>query len=105
MHLRQLLMAGGTVEIVDVLSDQMAQDADLLQLDHGRVSGVRLRLSQGPDDFVRRPQTFFPIALRVRQETLVDIHRRLAMLRPQAAWSTKRGECHFPPIPQRRSWQ
>jgi len=31
---------GGTMQIVDVLRDKMAQDADLLQLDHGGVSGV-----------------------------------------------------------------
>ena len=60
MDLRQLLMAGGTMQIVDVLGDEMAQDADALQLDHGIVPGIGLRLAITPERWRSAPSTVLP---------------------------------------------
>src|SRR5262249_19296209 len=62
MDFRHALVAGGAVQIVDVLGDEIAQDADPLELSQGAVASIGLSLRQGLDDLAWGREPLLPIA-------------------------------------------
>src|SRR5580693_5625011 len=96
VNLGQRLSSGLAMEVVDVLRDQKAQHANLLQLGERLMARVRLRHPQRPPKFfVTGLDAVFPALLWVGHEDLKAVHRRLAILGPQAARSPKRRDTAF----------
>jgi len=85
-----------SMEVVDILRDDEAQDAELLQLDERAMAGVRLGHHQRTIKFIVAPRKpLLPGLLRIPEKNLEAIHRRLAVLGPQPARSAKRRDAAF----------
>src|SRR5437879_4918823 len=90
VDLRERVVARLAMEIVDVLRDEIAQDADLLEPRERVMTGVRLGDSERTPQFVvLAPNPVLPSLSRVGEENLVAVHRRLAVLGPESARPAK----------------
>jgi hypothetical protein len=93
VDLGDLAAAGGDVKVVHVLRNQVFEDSAPFELDEREVPGIGLRPLQGLPQLAHRPggrQAFFPGRNRVGEKAFVAVHRRLAVLGPQAARSSER---------------
>ena len=94
MDLEEPPLAGDAMQVVDVLRDGGAEDAQLLELDQRQMPGVRVAPPAsvvhssriGPGGI----EPLLPRPARVTQEALVAVERRLAVLRPEAARTAER---------------
>jgi hypothetical protein len=79
------------MKVVDILRNHEAQDPERFELRQSEVPRVRLGLGERLVELVgAAAQAFFPGLPGVSHEALELIHGRLAVLGPQAAWTTKR---------------
>jgi hypothetical protein len=81
------------MQVVDVLRDGAAEDAELLELDERAVARVRARRGERLPELAHRAarvQALLPAPSRVGEEALVAVHRRLAVARPDAARAAER---------------
>ena len=94
VDLRDPLHAGQPVQTVDVLRDGVFEHADAFELGHREVRVVRLSIHQAGRQLIRIATPFGDIPPPIGgalAELVVLIHRRFAVLRPQAVLAAERG--------------
>src|SRR4030042_1756390 len=93
MNLSQVFVAGSPMEVIHILGYQILQYPQLLKLSQGVMARVWLGSLKGfIDTFeITLPLNhLFPLPLRVSEESLIAIHRGLAIFCPYPPGSPER---------------